>query len=115
MLPGKTYTPDDILKILRKRFWVIVLPWAAVAAGTAAAASRLPDLYRSTALIQVVPPQVPDSIVRSLSSVSFYVRLQFSQQTVLSRTRLESIIKEFRLYQDEQKKAVIEVVESETL
>ena len=35
MLPGKTYTPEDFLSILRKRFWLLVLPVAIVSAGTA--------------------------------------------------------------------------------
>lgn len=110
MLPGKTYTPEDILKILRKRVWVIVVPWAVVSAGTAAVASWLPDMYRSTALIQVVPPQVPESIVRSLNPVRFDQRLQATQQTVLSRTRLETIIKEFNLYRDERRNSIMEMV-----
>src|SRR6185295_13183958 len=99
MLPGKKYAPEDIVKILRKRFWLIAVPWAVVAAGMSGVARVLPDLYKSTALIQVVPPQVPESIVKSLNNVTFNERLQATQQTVLSRTRLEGIIKEFKLYQ----------------
>ena len=40
MLPGKVYKPEDILKVLRKRFWVVVVPWAVIAAGTAFVARR---------------------------------------------------------------------------
>jgi polysaccharide chain length determinant protein (PEP-CTERM system associated) len=110
MLPGKAYTPEDVLRILRKRVWIIVVPWAVVSAATAVIASLLPDMYRSTALIQVVPPQVPESIVRSLNPVRFDQRLQATQQTVLSRTRLEAIIKEFNLYRDERMNSIMEVV-----
>jgi len=110
MLPGKKYTPEDILKILRRRYWLILVPWAIVAAGTAGVARKLPDMYRSTALIQVVPPQVPDTIIRAVSNVSFQERLQATSQTILSRTRLERVINDFNLYQSERKRQVMEEV-----
>jgi polysaccharide chain length determinant protein (PEP-CTERM system associated) len=110
MLPGKKYKPEDILKILRKRYWVVLVPWVLAAAATAAVARRLPDMYRSTALIQVVPPQVPESIVRSVSNGNFLDRLSATTQTILSRTRLERVINEFNLYQEERKRLIMEEV-----
>lgn len=110
MLPGKTYKPEDLLKILRKRLWLIVVPWAVVAATTAAVARKLPDVYKSTALIQVTPPQVPDSIVRSASTVRLDERLQAIQQTILSRTRLEGIIQELDLYKKERQTEIMQDV-----
>jgi hypothetical protein len=35
MLPGKVFRPEDVLRILRKRAWLILVPWAMIAAGTA--------------------------------------------------------------------------------
>jgi polysaccharide chain length determinant protein (PEP-CTERM system associated) len=110
MLPGKKYKPEDVLKILRRRYWLILVPWVVVAAGTAAVARRLPDMYKSQALIQVVAPQVPDSIIRPISSGNFTDRLQATQQTILSRTRLERVINDFNLYQNERKHQVMEEV-----
>src|SRR5262245_34045185 len=110
MLPGKTYKPEDVLKILRKRFWVVLLPWAIIAAGTAGVARKLPDLYRSTAMIQVTPPQVPNTIVQQATTVRLQDRLQATQQTILSRTRLERLIQEFGLYQEERKTEIMQDV-----
>ena len=46
MLPGKKYTPDDFLQILQRRYWLLVVPFAIVSAGTAHCwARRLPNLY----------------------------------------------------------------------
>jgi hypothetical protein len=67
-------------------------------------------MYRSQALIQVVPPQVPESIVRSVSNGNFLDRLSATQQTILSRTRLERVINEFNLYQEERKRLIMEEV-----
>jgi len=110
MLPGKKYSPEDLIKILKKRFWVIVLPWAIVAAGTAGFAHQLPDLYRSVATIQLIPAQVPEGIVRPVSTVKFADRLNATKQTILSRNRLELIIQEFDLYKEERKTMIMEEV-----
>ena len=65
MLPGKAYKPEDVLQILKSRIWVLLLPFAFVAAGTALWVHRLPDQYRSETVILVVPQRVPESYVRS--------------------------------------------------
>ena len=43
MLPGKVYRPEDIILILRRRIWFLLVPFAVVAAGTAVVSRRLPD------------------------------------------------------------------------
>jgi polysaccharide chain length determinant protein (PEP-CTERM system associated) len=107
MLPGKIYKPEDVLRILRKRIWVVLVPWAIVAATTAGVARKLPDIYESVAVIQVIPPQVPDNIVRATTTVRLEDRLSAIQQTILSRTKLEGIIQELNLYEKERKSGVI--------
>jgi len=102
MLPGKVYRPEDVLMILRKRAWLCVVPWAIVAAGTAVVARKLPDTYISSATVQVVPPRVPDSIVRTQTTANLQQRLQAIQQAILSRTRLERVIQDFNLYENER-------------
>ena len=92
MLPGKTYRPEDVLKILRKRFWLILVPAAIISAFTAGIARKLPDVYRSTAMIQVIPPQVPGSLLPPSTTVSLQQRINATQQTILSRTRFWSML-----------------------
>src|SRR6187397_2531978 len=107
MLPGKVFRPEDVLRILRKRAWLIVVPWAMIAAGTAVVARKLPDTYRSSALIQVTPPRVPGNIVPTFTTAKLQERLQALQQTILSRTRLEGLIQEFNLYQNDRRSGAI--------
>ena len=35
MLPGKKYTPEDVLHILKHRIWLVLVPFAVVSAGAA--------------------------------------------------------------------------------
>ena len=43
MLPGRAYTPDELLALLWRRKWLVLAPAVLAAAGAAAYSSRLPD------------------------------------------------------------------------
>ena len=113
MLPGKTYKPEDILLILRRRFWLLLVPFALVSAGTATFARYLPDIFRSDTLILVVPQRVPESYVRSTVTTRIEDRLQSIAQQILSRTRLERIIQDFNLYAEERRTGIMEDIVEE--
>ena len=73
-------------------------------------ARRLPSIYRSETLIQVVPQRIPESYVRSTVTTRIEDRLGGIQQMILSRSRLERIINDFNLYPEERKVMVMEDV-----
>jgi polysaccharide chain length determinant protein (PEP-CTERM system associated) len=98
MLPGKKYTPEEILHILKRRIWFVLVPFAVIAAGTGLWARSLPNLYRAETLIMIVPQRVPEAYVRSTVTTDIEERLFAIQQQILSRTQLERLITEFDLY-----------------
>ena len=108
MLPGKKYTPEDFLEIIRKRFWLLIVPLAVISALTAAITRKLPDWYRSDTMILVVPQRVPESYVRSTVTTRIEDRLQSISNQILSRTRLERIIQDFNLYAEERRTGIME-------
>lgn len=108
MLPGKKYTPEDFLRIAWRRKWLILLPTLVIWAGSFVWAYSLPDRYRSSATVLVIPQRVPESYVRSTVTATVAERLQTISQQILSRTRLERIIDEFGLYPDERKTMIME-------
>jgi len=61
-------------------------------------AYRLPDIYRSTAVILFVPQDLPDSYVQSTVTTTMQERVDAITRDILSRSRLEGIIREFNLY-----------------
>ena len=69
-----------------------------------------PVLFRSSAIIQVMPARIPDTIVKASTTVSLADRLRATEATILSRTRLEHIVKEFNLYSEEQKTEIMEAI-----
>ena len=66
-----------------------------------------PVLYRSSAIIQVVPPRVPDTVLKP-STPTLTERLLTTEATILSRQRLEHLIKEFGLYPEQNKTEIME-------
>jgi len=110
MLPGKKYSPEDYLRIAWKRRWIIAIPLLVVASTTAVVAMFLPNRYRASTSVMIVPQRVPENFVRSTVTTELPERLNMISQQILSRTRLERIIQEFNLYQRERQRLIMEDV-----
>src|ERR1700733_3547333 len=108
MLPGKKYKPEDILEILRRRVWVLLLPFAVISAVTAAVVRKLPDRYTSTAVVLVVPQQVPTDYVKPAATSRLDDQLQTISQQILSRTHLEQIIDDLNLYPEQRRNGIMQ-------
>lgn len=102
MIPGKTYSPNDLWQILLRRKWLILLPAVVIGVGSAVFIRKLPNRYRSETLILVVPQRVPESYVKSTVTARIEDRLQSISQQIMSRTRLEQVITDFNLYAEER-------------
>jgi polysaccharide chain length determinant protein (PEP-CTERM system associated) len=110
MIPGKKYTPEDILQIARRRWWLVALPLVPFGVGATLYARSLPTYWMSTAMISVVPQRIPESYVRSTVTIGPQDRLESIKRGILSRTRLEQIILEFNLYPDARRRLSMEDV-----
>ena len=93
-----------------RRWPAIVIPFAVITALSAVVVTFLPNRYRSETLILVVPQRVPEEYVRSTVTTRIEDRLKSINQQVMSRTRLEPVIKEFNLYPNELRTGLMEDV-----
>lgn len=104
-------TLSDYIAILRRR-WVLIL--ALTLAGPLLAYSVsgfLPTRYKSQTLVLVEPPSVPSTIVPQIDVTSVSQRLASMKSQILSRSRLEPIIRQFGLYpEDISRKSMDELV-----
>ena len=110
MIPGKRYTPETLLRLAWRRKWIILVPFVLIASTTAIVARSLPNRYRSETLVLIVPQQIPENYVQPTVRVRLEDRLASINQQILNRTRLEQIIREFDLYAEERKTAIMEDV-----
>jgi succinoglycan biosynthesis transport protein ExoP len=90
---------DDYWEILRRRRWYLALPCFAIWAIAWTISWLIPSIYQSEALILVEQQKVPEQYVIPNVTVNLQDRLQSMTQQILSRTRLESVIKRLHLYQ----------------
>src|SRR5204863_5164360 len=96
-----------ILDILRRHKWIVIAVLPIVATAAAGLGMFLPSTYTSSAVIVVEGQQIPESMVRPTVTIGTDTRLQRISQEILSRSRLERLIREFSLYPDLQKANVI--------
>ena len=99
----KSFNIHDYTEIFLRRIWYIVIPFTVIMAAAALYALSLPKMYRATTLILVTPQKVPENFVRPTVTSRIEDRLQSIGQEIMSRTRLEQVISEFKLYSEEAK------------
>jgi polysaccharide chain length determinant protein (PEP-CTERM system associated) len=99
VLPGKKYTPEEIVRIALRRAWLIVIPFAVCTAAALVIGRHLPKQYRSETLIMVIPQRIPQSYVKAGGTENIEDRLATLQDQILSRSRLERIVVDLNLYQ----------------
>jgi polysaccharide chain length determinant protein (PEP-CTERM system associated) len=102
MIPGKRYTPNDLLAIVNRYKWLLVCPPVIGLFVALLVSARLPNTYESDMLISIVPQRVPESFVQSTVTLRIEERLDAITQQAKSRTVLEDLINEFDLYPDER-------------
>ncbi len=91
-------TPADYVAMLRRR-WVSIAVLTLVGGPLAYGVSKLlPNRYKSQTLVLVDAPTVPSDVVRPVVTADLNQRLASMQEQILSRTRLEPIIRQFGLY-----------------
>jgi polysaccharide chain length determinant protein (PEP-CTERM system associated) len=94
---------QDYLAMARRRKLWIVFPALAVAIATAVMAAKLPNVYRSEAVILVEPQKVPTSYVASTVTTGMSERMSTIYQEVTSPARLKRLIDSMGLYPDVRK------------
>jgi polysaccharide chain length determinant protein (PEP-CTERM system associated) len=91
-------TPADYVAMLR-RHWILILVCTLVGGPLAYGVSRfLPVKYKSQTLVLIQQQSVPLDYVKSIDTADINQRLSSMQQQILSRSRLEPIIRQYGLY-----------------
>jgi polysaccharide chain length determinant protein (PEP-CTERM system associated) len=106
----RIYTPEEIIRTVVRRRWVILVPFAIGIALAPMLARFAPERFQSETLIMVVPQRVPNSYVKPTVTQSVEERLPAITDQILSRSRLERIIQEMDLYKEERSRQVMEDV-----
>jgi len=101
--PAKNFTLAEYLEILRRRIWFVIIPFALVMAGASIYVITAPREYKASTLVLISPQKVPAAYVQTTVTSQVEERLQSIAQEIMSRTSLEKIITELKLYEEARK------------
>lgn len=100
----------DVIKIIKRRRWGIIVSTLAVVVLSVAILLFWAPVYRSTSTILIEEQEIPREYVMATVSSFAEQRLQVINQRIMSASRLIEIIKHFDLYADKRKKLTIEEI-----
>jgi len=99
---------EDYIDIVRRhRSWILGPAFAFLVAGVVIA-FMWPDTYVSTAVIKVVPPQVPEALVQTNLNQDMTNHVMSMAQSILSRSNLANMINTLNLYPKERAREPME-------
>jgi polysaccharide chain length determinant protein (PEP-CTERM system associated) len=98
MLGHRELTMEDYTAILKRRMWLIVSCAVAFLVIGVVVSFIIPPQYQSQTLILVEQPKVPEDYVKPVVAQDLSERLASMREQILSRSRLEPIIKRFALF-----------------
>lgn len=112
-VPRRPLDMEDYVDILRRQKPWILGPLFAALVISVVVAHLWPDTYVSTAVVRVVPPQVPETFVPSNVNMEMSQRINSMAQQILSRSALTNIINSYGLYpRDRARLPMEDVVEN---
>jgi len=94
--------PEQIIELALKYRWFIIIPFCLSMIAGIFLAFKLPKVYSASTTILVQPQRVPTNFVQSLVSTAIEERISTIRQQIMSRTNLEKITKEFKLFSEPQ-------------
>jgi protein tyrosine kinase modulator len=95
---AKSLKPEEIIDIVIKRRWLIIIPFCLSMLAGIYLSFTLPKIYSAETLILVEPQRVPTDYVHSIVATDIESRIRTIKEQVMSRTNLEKIINQFNLF-----------------
>jgi polysaccharide biosynthesis transport protein len=89
------HSSQDLLALLVRRKWWVIASFLGLSCAVAVLTFVLPKVFVSDTLILVRPRDVPENFVMDLIAGTAEERLRSIEQTILSRTNLLEILREF--------------------
>jgi polysaccharide chain length determinant protein (PEP-CTERM system associated) len=91
----------DIKALIARRWVLFLVPFLAIALGTTAIVLSLPDVYRAETVVLVDQAKIPERYIAPISQLSGKDRLATLTDQIMSRTRLQQVVKELGLWTED--------------
>ena len=98
MLGHRPLSPEDYLRMLKRRWLVIILPILLLPVLGFAVSFLIKPTYVSQTLVLIEEQKVPDDYVKPVVSEDLDARLASMKEQILSRSRIQPLVDQFNLY-----------------
>jgi len=98
MKSSQEFELSQVLSTVYRRKDIVIAIFLVILALTSYLAVSLPDIYRSSTMILITPQKLPANYVASTVTSNIDQRMLAMTQQILSRTSLESVIREMKLF-----------------
>ncbi len=88
------------VNLVARRRWLVIAPFCLALVVGMVLAVKLPRIYEASTLILVQPQRVPEKIVTPVVDSDIENRINTLSQQILSRSNLERVITQFKLFSD---------------
>ncbi len=107
----RTYTIDELWAAVRRRWKTMALVAGAILALSALVIARIPNEYKSRALVMVEPfTPHPDLVVPVINPLSLEEKVKSVREGVYARSVMATAIEELKLYPKEREKSLDDAV-----
>jgi protein tyrosine kinase modulator len=98
MKSSQEFELSHVLSTVYRRKDIVIAIFLVILALTSYLAASLPDIYRSSTMILITPQKLPATYVTSTVTSNIDQRMLAMTQQILSRTSLESVIRDAKLF-----------------
>lgn len=98
MLGHRPLVPEDYFAILKRRWWMVLLPLLVLPIFTFLLSYTIPPQYQSQTLVLVEGQKVPEGYVKPVLSEGLDSQLASMKEQILSRSRLQPILENYNLF-----------------
>jgi polysaccharide chain length determinant protein (PEP-CTERM system associated) len=101
MLGHRALNAEDYLTILKRRWWIILIPTVILSVAGIGATYFVTPEYVSSTIVLIDQQKVPGDFVRPLVAQALDSRLAYMTEQIESRATFEPIITKYNLYADQ--------------
>ena len=101
MLGHRSLNVEDYLGILKRRWWLILIPGVVFCIVAYAVTFFIQPQYVSTTLVLIDQQHIPTDLVKPLVTEDLDSRIASMKEQILSRSSLQPIIEKYNLYESQ--------------
>jgi polysaccharide chain length determinant protein (PEP-CTERM system associated) len=101
MLGHRTLNVEDYVTILKRRWWIILIPALILPVIAVGATYLMTPEYVSSTLVLIDQQKIPGDFVKPVVAEALDSRLAYYTEQILSRSNIEPIITKYNLYGDQ--------------